>query len=993
MGENMLLKYFDDDLGLNLLPKNAKMIRNADGSYPGSSKNKRMNFSSDSTAVKTDKTPDLDESTNFLETQSEIGEDGKEIKKTNSNKDSNPENSAKNQLPIATNNFQRAKLTMGYLHITLAWMREWSWGTRVRIMLDKTHRLKPSLFEEVSWLRPDSLKEHLKRVKDEEKSRKSSAKRKRKKNSEKEKNPSSKKSTASSKKSEQELSALPSDTAPLTGRDTKKDAENEISKVIPKLNLQQGGSSSSAERALALKDPSMRITDIIREKTRKSYSNIWLDFIVAHVDWRGLCAWVQGLPLKSSHSVDEFGVSSFDFSHLNENVARFLHPYMQEILDQELCKRGLLSGAEVILPNSCTNESSKTHLVFNFARSLSGAGSTTTKTNESNAIVSQNEHSLRKSQSEAWLKALPKQIIVSSRNATELRIPLERAVSVNLVDAVVDSHLTNNGANPFVPHDDGTNKNANDQVLIRGFFMPQKFALKHEQELTMSALKKKLPQMLQAATNAQKNSGKESAQTQGQMRIVGSTLKPSQYHSFRPLLLRLAKSGCLFQDKNAYRNSSNASKHGSRNKSASRARSRERKKRKSIDAKYDEESDFENDLNKENDLLSDKLPRNLNNLHSSEPSYYEKLTMDQLLVWKEMSPFHTFFVKFCVEYDIPNVLLLYLENYKLLTDFESLKKLFFNRENVGSAASVAGSGNDTTGSANASNIDGCNIYETNLSPKILQPWSFLSLTGRLGNKHLFATSLLHAGLLVNARQAQCHLQLRQLRSAAQEAQDERSNIVYTNEQHVAQKNEIEKTLKSLPKISRDENFVDYVALNDFPIESKEQIFCFLATLMFAPCDSLADIFDETKDSNSQNNIPWYVTKAKVNKAIEAYPMLQVAFDSVLGRQEATIEEIDADENSTSKGLSTTSKKKIFSLTEMVHRQNQDRWDEFRFSDTNLDIDAENIHANTSADKDAQTKHTTINDINVAANSVFTSDGKKIVDYDEPLPVSDGRLLF
>ncbi len=52
------------------------------------------------------------------------------------------------------------------------------------------------------------------------------------------------------------------------------------------------------------------------------------------------------------------------------------------------------------------------------------------------------------------------------------------------------------------------------------------------------------------------------------------------------------------------------------------------------------------------------------------------LPLDELLPFNEVTkPFHAYFVNFCIENDIPNVLVVYLQNYKILENFESLKSL------------------------------------------------------------------------------------------------------------------------------------------------------------------------------------------------------------------------------------------------------------------------------------------------------------------------------
>jgi hypothetical protein len=73
---------------------------------------------------------------------------------------------------------------------------------------------------------------------------------------------------------------------------------------------------------------------------------MWFDFLMSHLDWRGMCAWVRSLPLVHSHECNDFGVSSYDFSHLNKN-SKYLHPYVLELMHQELAKRGVFLHQEL----------------------------------------------------------------------------------------------------------------------------------------------------------------------------------------------------------------------------------------------------------------------------------------------------------------------------------------------------------------------------------------------------------------------------------------------------------------------------------------------------------------------------------------------------------------------------------------------------------------------------------------------------------------------
>eukprot|EP00931_Biecheleriopsis_adriatica_P046808 TRINITY_DN26928_c0_g1_i1.p1 TRINITY_DN26928_c0_g1~~TRINITY_DN26928_c0_g1_i1.p1 ORF type:complete len:3379 (-),score=748.43 TRINITY_DN26928_c0_g1_i1:238-10323(-) len=129
--------------------------------------------------------------------------------------------------------------TMGYLHITLAWMRQWSWETRARIVMEKTH-FWPCLVEPLAWLHPPA----------------------------------------------------------------------------------QAGPPARA------------------------WQHCWLDFLVAHQDWRGLAAWVRSLPLSAEDCVDDQGKSCVDLVKLEERGLRCCASYAREVLLQELGHRGIFCSSD-----------------------------------------------------------------------------------------------------------------------------------------------------------------------------------------------------------------------------------------------------------------------------------------------------------------------------------------------------------------------------------------------------------------------------------------------------------------------------------------------------------------------------------------------------------------------------------------------------------------------------------------------------------------------
>ncbi|CAK0824490.1 unnamed protein product [Prorocentrum cordatum] len=130
--------------------------------------------------------------------------------------------------------------TFGYLHVTLSWMTTWSWDTRARIIMEKTHYW-PEMVESLEWLRPPA-------------------------------------------------SAGPPDCA---------------------------------------------------------WRNCWLDFLVAHQDWRGLASWVRNLPLRLGNRADDHGRSRVDLTHLEERGLPYCTSYTKEVVLQELGRRGLFCRGDV----------------------------------------------------------------------------------------------------------------------------------------------------------------------------------------------------------------------------------------------------------------------------------------------------------------------------------------------------------------------------------------------------------------------------------------------------------------------------------------------------------------------------------------------------------------------------------------------------------------------------------------------------------------------
>ena len=72
----------------------------------------------------------------------------------------------------------------------------------------------------------------------------------------------------------------------------------------------------------------------------------WLDFLVAHQDWRGLAAWVRSLPLKTMDLVDEEGKSGVDLEKFEQRGLRFCTSYAREVLLQQLGRRGIFSSGD-----------------------------------------------------------------------------------------------------------------------------------------------------------------------------------------------------------------------------------------------------------------------------------------------------------------------------------------------------------------------------------------------------------------------------------------------------------------------------------------------------------------------------------------------------------------------------------------------------------------------------------------------------------------------
>lgn len=128
---------------------------------------------------------------------------------------------------------------MGYLHVTLSWVRRWSWATRARVLMEKTH-FRPRLLQTLPWLQP------------------------------------------------------PADEG----------------------------------------------------KPEHAWRRCWLDFLVAHQDWRGLASWVRCMPLEAEDCVDSQGTSRFDLSHLEGRGLPFCTPHTREILLQELGRRGIFCRAD-----------------------------------------------------------------------------------------------------------------------------------------------------------------------------------------------------------------------------------------------------------------------------------------------------------------------------------------------------------------------------------------------------------------------------------------------------------------------------------------------------------------------------------------------------------------------------------------------------------------------------------------------------------------------
>ena len=333
-----------------------------------------------------------------------------------------------------------SKYTTGYLHLTLAWVSEWNRETRARVLMEKTHSLEKTLFEEISWLKP------------------------------------------------------------------------------------------------TLED-------------KKSKEDIWLDFLISHLDWRGLCAWVRRLPFSEVHKVDECGFSSYDFAHLQKNL-HLLHPYVVEVLHQALAQRG---------------------------------------------IFLENERG----------------------NFLPLMTRLARA------GCLFGSALLDGGSAA------SSNRSGNREQQVK-------------------------PGVLGAPTAPRGARGGRASVALPKASVLPATIGGPPQSSVIP--------------------PTNSSSLGGQ-------------------------------------IVPGDLPAEGGGI--SRGDEIGKLPMDDLLPFgPRLSPFHIYFVNYCIEEDMPNVLALYLQSYHLLEEFSSLQELV---------------------------------------PELkIKDWSCLHLTGRLGNKHLFAASLQHAALLARA---------------------------------------------------------------------------------------------------------------------------------------------------------------------------------------------------------------------------------------------------
>ena len=80
----------------------------------------------------------------------------------------------------------------------------------------------------------------------------------------------------------------------------------------------------------------------------KAWQHCWLDFLVAHQDWRGLAAWVRSLPFSVGDYVDEHGKScvDLDLEKLEQRGLRFCTSYAREVLLQQLGRRGIFCSGD-----------------------------------------------------------------------------------------------------------------------------------------------------------------------------------------------------------------------------------------------------------------------------------------------------------------------------------------------------------------------------------------------------------------------------------------------------------------------------------------------------------------------------------------------------------------------------------------------------------------------------------------------------------------------
>ena len=83
------------------------------------------------------------------------------------------------------------------------------------------------------------------------------------------------------------------------------------------------------------------------EPPAKAWQHCWLNFLVAHQDWRGLAAWVRSLPFSpQTDCVDAFGKSCVDLEKLEHRGLRFCTSYSREVLLQQLGRRGIFCSGD-----------------------------------------------------------------------------------------------------------------------------------------------------------------------------------------------------------------------------------------------------------------------------------------------------------------------------------------------------------------------------------------------------------------------------------------------------------------------------------------------------------------------------------------------------------------------------------------------------------------------------------------------------------------------